>query len=457
MNYILTMTLSGSGMLFLYFILKFALGKRIPKAWLYFLLKAVMLYYLIPLPFLGVLYRKIYRYFTNQASPEIVHFYSDDKIIYQADRLISISPGYERKLLSGSLWLLGALIVFALWIACYMSYRSKLLYQMSQYPFSHFELTNQNRNLPPVRQKITVYACTVPHLAFTIGILKPIIFCSFPKNSLEGEMLLHHELIHIKRRDALWKAAGILAWRLHWCNPLIYLFLKEFYHICEESCDELVIKERSKEERFLYASLLVKYSYAPSAYKSYGMALSEDAEQIKKRALSIVDSSIVDSQVGRLKKLSLASAVIACVAILLNSITVFAYEDVKIWSNDIMGNSCLSPWQADAVLTASAAWDSQISEFSYNIQFTDGQGKIVSLQNAGISPSHCHHAYTAGISAIHVKQPESGCRTYRYNSFQCSICGDISWGAFLSASTFQNCRCYLNNNGYLFKTLDNIE
>ncbi|MCM1326276.1 MAG: M56 family metallopeptidase [Bacteroidales bacterium] len=425
MNYILTMTLSGSGMLFLYFILKFAFGKRIPKTCLYFLLKAVMLYYLIPLPFLGALYHKIYRYFTNQASSEIIHFYSEDKIIYQTDHLISISPGYERKLLSGSLWLLGALIVFALWIACYLSYRSKLLYRMNQYPFSHFEFTAQNQNLPPVRQKITVYACTIPHLAFTIGILKPIIFCSFPENSLEGEMLLHHELVHIKRRDALWKAVGILAWRLHWCNPLIYLFLKEFYHICEESCDELVIKERNQEERFLYASLLVKYSYTPSAYQSYETALSENAEQIKKRALSIMDS-----KTSRLKKRSLAPTIIACMAILLNSTTVFAYDEVKIWSNDVMGSSGLSPWQADAALTSSAAWDSQISGISYEIQFTDGQGKIISLQNSDISPSHCHHAYTAGISAIHVKQPESGCRTYRYNSFHCSICGDISWGSF---------------------------
>lgn len=489
MNYLLTMTLSGSSMLLVYFCLKFTLKKRMTKRWQYFLLKAVMLYYMIPLPLLGMLYHKLYRCYFKENSLETlnaVHFYSNDKVIYQIGSHIAISPGYRYRLLSMGLWVLAAGIVFGVCLILYFARRRALLnsrlYKENSGAHStnaaplpdSFKMLEQCQQSLHIRRKVALCACGAGQktssleqnalspeqsalsserntlfaeqnalFAFSIGFFKPVIFCTLPENPLEQKMLLTHELIHIKRLDVLWKAAGIIVWRLHWFNPLIYLFLREFHDICEESCDELVTNGYGRNERFLYAAMLVRYAAAPKIDRLWETALSENARRIERRTSCIIENQ---PQKGRWHTFIPVS--IMCALIFLNSTTAFAYEDVTLWSGDSINAQAQSgPWEiTNSAFLSENTPDIWIDTTPDWKQYVDEAGQIYPHPHGNIYPhgntyphgnasfSECPHAYESGISKCHVKQPDGTCQLYYYHSKYCFQCGDTVYWDFIAAS-----------------------
>lgn len=50
-------------------------------------------------------------------------------------------------------------------------------------------------------------------------------------------MVIHHELIHLKRKDLWVKAFTLGASALHWFNPLVHILQKDIHTWSELSCD----------------------------------------------------------------------------------------------------------------------------------------------------------------------------------------------------------------------------
>ncbi|MCL1810403.1 MAG: M56 family metallopeptidase [Clostridiales bacterium] len=94
------------------------------------------------------------------------------------------------------------------------------------------------------------------------GLLHPKIILpdSLGLGTAEGQMILAHEKIHMKRHDNLWRLLGIAAACLHWFNPFAWIMLKSFFTDMELSCDESVVKKYSTEERKTYASALLRFA-----------------------------------------------------------------------------------------------------------------------------------------------------------------------------------------------------
>lgn len=70
-------------------------------------------------------------------------------------------------------------------------------------------------------------------------------------------LILHHELVHYKRRDIWYKWLFQAALCVHWFNPLVYLFNRRFNVDCELACDETVLKPLSEEGRRAYGNMLL--------------------------------------------------------------------------------------------------------------------------------------------------------------------------------------------------------
>ncbi len=81
---------------------------------------------------------------------------------------------------------------------------------------------------------------------FTIGYVKPIVY--FPVQALTGfsgevlEMVLLHELIHIKRNDYLINFIQLWIEALFFFNPFVWLMSRIVRNERESSCDYLVVK-----------------------------------------------------------------------------------------------------------------------------------------------------------------------------------------------------------------------
>lgn len=88
------------------------------------------------------------------------------------------------------------------------------------------------------------------------GIIRPTIVVG--ENDLDRlEMIIAHELVHIKRKDNFKKAFALFVAAIHWFNPVIWLAVRFFCRDVEMACDESVLKVIGREEKKSYAGTLL--------------------------------------------------------------------------------------------------------------------------------------------------------------------------------------------------------
>ncbi len=146
--------------------------------------------------------------------------------------------------------------------------------------------------------------------ALTYGIARPVIVLPkewerFPDFRLE--MILEHELSHIRRKDSLRKLVFAAAVSLHWFNPFAWAMWRLYSRDLEGRCDEDVIKKLGKDKKSSYAKLLI----AIEESRSFGTPLlscfakNSTEERIisimkfkKTTVLSIITSSLLIATVS---------------------------------------------------------------------------------------------------------------------------------------------------------------
>ena len=88
----------------------------------------------------------------------------------------------------------------------------------------------------------------------------------------EAELVLRHELIHLKRKDLWYKALFQLVCCIHWFNPVLLLFERRMEQDCELSCDEAVIAPLREEERKVYGNVLLDTAERQSLFRRGGFS-----------------------------------------------------------------------------------------------------------------------------------------------------------------------------------------
>lgn len=76
-------------------------------------------------------------------------------------------------------------------------------------------------------------------------------------NDEELELVLRHELTHYRNRDLWIKFATMLACAIHWFNPCIYLLSNSLDHFLEMSCDADVVKKMDRAQRRVYGTTIL--------------------------------------------------------------------------------------------------------------------------------------------------------------------------------------------------------
>lgn len=135
-----------------------------------------------------------------------------------------------------------------------------------------------------------VNVCILDRVAapITYGIFCPRIILPKAMDFTDKDMLgyvLKHEMIHIKRRDNLWKFLLIAAFCLHWFNPFVLIMYFLMNRDMEIACDEGVISSMGKKDRQKYAMALVtlaeKRAFSPVICSGFGeSAVSERIRRI---------------------------------------------------------------------------------------------------------------------------------------------------------------------------------
>ncbi len=114
-----------------------------------------------------------------------------------------------------------------------------------------------------IGRRVPLYESVGTDIPMLIGFWQPRIYLP---QALLAEMtgrendiclILHHELVHYKRKDIWYKWLFQAALCVHWFNPLVYLFSHKFNVDCELACDETVLKLLSEEGRRAYGNVLL--------------------------------------------------------------------------------------------------------------------------------------------------------------------------------------------------------
>ena len=119
------------------------------------------------------------------------------------------------------------------------------------------------------------------------------------------EMVLTHELAHVRRRDLWWRLAGTLACCLYWFHPLVWWAAAQQRKESEMACDDLVLRDSSSEQ---YAENLVAVAREASGHRTPAavMAMAKPRE-LEGRLMAVLDGSRRRASVSGL---SMASALV---------------------------------------------------------------------------------------------------------------------------------------------------
>ena len=113
----------------------------------------------------------------------------------------------------------------------------------------------------PLRRPLRLRLCAAIDAPLTYGLLRPVILlpAGFDLSDREAlDCVLRHELAHVRRFDALFKAALAVTACLHWFNPLVWVMLALANRDLELACDEQALRAAASERRRAYVRALLR-------------------------------------------------------------------------------------------------------------------------------------------------------------------------------------------------------
>ncbi len=122
--------------------------------------------------------------------------------------------------------------------------------------------------------------------AFTAGLFRPRIYlpCGLPPE--QGELIILHERVHIRRRDYILKPLAFAGLAVQWFDPLIWAAFALMTRDMEMSCDEAVLRICGTDKRTAYSEALLNASVRGSGIAAW-TGFGESA--IKERVKNVLD------------------------------------------------------------------------------------------------------------------------------------------------------------------------
>lgn len=450
MEYLLVLTISGSTITAVYLLLRCLLKRKICARYFDLLARAAILYYLVPLPYLKKCYLVVLRRLLPE-SPVLISKISLSRrnhIVYAEDALhVNIYAGVQ--MAAAILWILAIGILLAVWVIEYVRLaRIAARYaDMAMTPECRAFLENLKKQYK-IRRRVYLYEAMAGENTITFGFFKPVIICSRATASPEAELLVRHELLHIKRMDVLWKMLMDVARMIHCYNPLVWILHSSFEQVCECSCDEIVMQERTDVEVKEYLRLMIEEAREKEEEEvslRWKSGFGDNTQKMKERMENLM----------RKKKWNRVAAVALVAALTFaNSMTVFAYrepferevaEEVSTVNVDEIAESDTFMFVPEETgMNALEELDqSETQEALHNIQydrqFMNEAGNIYPISEDDKIEPYCDHTFVNGTGADHIKKSDGSCKIIEFKAQRCSKCGYVIQGETTRTLIYEKC------------------
>lgn len=302
MNNILLLSMLGSGLAGLVFIIKLIVKNKFYRGWQYYIWFIVVLRFIMPI-FPEISY-------TSTSKPSITPTYNQQYVNNNISNNINIETNTEitNKIVTKNnvdiikvvtdlipiIWVVGFTISLMLNMLFYIKFKQRVFNYNIDNNYISCILDDYKKQLN-IKKKIYVFQNSYISTPMLIGFLKPVILVPIKNFSLEELTYIYkHELIHYKRFDMLIKHIINFTVCVHWFNPVVYILKNELNKCCELSCDEAVIKKLNKSECKIYGNIILKIAENNTGKNTgknipFASAMYEDKKILKERLISIMN------------------------------------------------------------------------------------------------------------------------------------------------------------------------
>lgn len=441
MESLLLMTASGSLMVVFYILVKVFMRDRINAVWKYRILKAALFFYLIPVHASKIIWTKVYyTYFANEHLPAV--WLSDDIMQISKDRLPSYSLNHTLKYIYFAVVTIILVVLVYKMLIYVRECRIVLKHPAGRNDGKIEAGIKQQKDSLGIKRRISCRVYSGSLCTFTIGVFRPVI--ALDDSGCDGderELVIKHELVHIKNWDGLIKILGMIAAAIHFFNPFVYFLLYKLSVVSEFACDERVVSGMDDKEMKKYCRLL--FEMAQKKKKGiYMIPFKGSKNEVKERIEMMINGK------NRKKGWQIfAGAMLSLMIIFVSSMTTFAYEPPTVFEVDDSGKEIEQGhgdidrlYVKDGHESTDNYFDADMTEMSFgnsDAYFMDEQGNRYDVpKNA--ARLFCNHNYDSGKYYEHIKSG-GGCTINIYNAERCTKCGTIHVKDFCNSITYAKC------------------
>lgn len=436
MNIVLTMTLSSSILFLLYVIINYFDHTIFSPRLKYSILKTALLFSFIPLAYI----KPVIHSLTSGMNPVF-----SDRAINGQMQILMVTPegryantAYSINSVVICIWLSMSALVILLCVKKYMNCRYSIL-RTSREQTKHDTLSilQKYRSVLKIKREIRIYESQADISPFTFGIVHPIIVIPARLDSCMQELVLYHELCHIKRFDCLVKFLQLLNVGIFWFNPLVYILDSYLDDICEQSCDEIVTRNMTHEQRKQYGHLIVELASTAGMWTTHIIPFSDSKNSVRERILMIMTPKRKHTK--SVLFLTLGMVMFSC-------LPVFAYQEpaVVVWENQPSKDILHQDTNQTLVFSEQNkehTFFPSSNTVLYEEQFVDQEGSIYPIESEQRSARiKCkEHTYVDGTYQKHVKNKNGSCITKSYNCQKCKKCGTLKTGSLINENQYTKC------------------
>ncbi|MDE6204030.1 MAG: M56 family metallopeptidase [Lachnospiraceae bacterium] len=437
MNIEICMTLTGSIIILFYLMLKPWKGKYINAVHYQWVLRIALMFYILPFQMVKYPVRNVLKFLNLGKSDAGVYHYSNLEYKY-INKAFYYSETFQREA-KLFIWVIAVGIMFLVVIYQYIQFRKAANLMEPVRDQKILQTVSSVKGQINLHRKVKVFYSDRIKATFTIGTFEPVVVLwGNDMRSDNLEVILKHELMHVKNLDNMFQYLSLLAVAINWYNPLCYYLFYEMRRLDEETCDCRVVVQMDKNERRAYRDLILERAvYEGRRLGKMFIGLRSSSKVLCERTRMIMNYKRYDKKSKMRTIIFMMSAAICVFSAA--SFSVLAYEE----PSEIAVSYTESFDVADAAFsvegTENAYFNINVNAFESSDRiFIDENGKIYPIYDEVTPKRGCSHSWQNGTFSEHIKSG-GGCMVRVYDAQRCSKCGDVIVGELTNTVTFTTC------------------
>ena len=272
----------------------------------------------------------------------------------------------------------------------------------------------------------------------------------------EIDIVLCHELTHIRKNHVALKVLIFVLSSLNWFNPILHMLRNSLSEWIEISCDEDLTVVESGEDREAYANMLIKLSSAVTEQRKYGkinaityFGTRKRVKLLKKRIIGIMKKEQNPDQMA--KTLTIAGIICAvCLSTIIakemdiamnaafsNHVAVFDESEIIVEEVTAIDEGYeYIDFDEDLFEKQVAGSTEMDSSISYEIVYMDSSSELLA---APIMTAMCEHQMEKVNIVEHTKNTDGSCVVLMHEGMHCRECVKTVFGGIIYTSSMAEC------------------